>query len=70
MDKLHTRLERQYDRLLAASIVKPLSPKRQQRLQQLEEYLSTIREVDETLKTAEETRNVAEQEQCYSVYEY
>lgn len=70
MDKLHQRLKQQYYRLLEASIVKPLSPKRQQRLHQLEEYLTTVSEVDEILKTTEETRGFAEQEQCYSVYEY
>ena len=70
MDNFHKKLTQEYNRLLEKSVVGETSPQQEERLKQLQEYLSTVDEVDATLEEVSQRYPDNDKYQCYNVYHY
>ena len=70
MDNFHKKLTQEYNRLLEKSVVGETSPQQEERLKQLQEYLSTVDEVDATLEEVSQRYPDIDKKECYNVYHY
>ena len=69
-DKVWISILEQYNRLLAKSVLGETTSQQEERIKQLEEYLTTVDEVDATLEETSQRYPDLDKEECYNVYQY
>lgn len=70
MDNFHKKLTQEYNRLLAKSVLGETTSQQEERIKQLEEYLTTVNEVDATLEGTSQRYPDIDKKECYNVYHY